>query len=284
MLAFMKTLGTCLCGTLRYEVEGPFDNMMNCHCSMCRKHHGAAYATFVAAPLATFRWLGGADNIAAYQSSDQGERQYCRSCGSIAPMLVESMERAIIPAGNLQGDLGTRPQCHMFVGSKAPWYEITDQLPQYDGFPDGIDASGVERAPRGKPGVTSGSCLCGAVTYQANGTPMRFVHCHCSRCRRGRSAAHGSNLVYALADFQLSSGKLIEFKVPDAQFCTVAFCSACGGAAPKISEPRGIAIVPAGTLDADPGARPTQHIFVGSKASWHDIADAIPQFETVPST
>src|SRR5688572_17400839 len=55
------TIGACLCGTVRYELDGPFTMMMHCHCSMCRKHHGAPFATFVAAAHSGFRWRSGED-------------------------------------------------------------------------------------------------------------------------------------------------------------------------------------------------------------------------------
>src|SRR5262245_44733047 len=128
----MTTEGACLCGVVRYAVAGPFNMMIHCHCSMCRKHHGAAFATFVAAPLMGFRWQSGADAIGTYQSSEQCKRYFCRHCGSVTPTLAESMDLAICPAGNLIGELDLRPQSHLFVGSKAPWYSITDGLPQYE--------------------------------------------------------------------------------------------------------------------------------------------------------
>ena len=280
----MAILGTCLCGAVRYEVEGPFDPMMHCHCSMCRKHHGSAFATFVSAPLASFRWVAGEEQIATYASSEQGVRRFCPTCGSVAPTLVPEIDRAICPAGNLVGDLPVRPQYHVFVGSKAPWFQITDELPQYAEYPPEFGASGVARAPRvTKPGVVTGSCLCGAVTYEVSGQPKRMLNCHCWRCRRSRSAAHATNLAHDVAEFAFTSGaeNVRPYKVPEAQRFTIAFCKQCGSATP--CAPSSIAIVPAGTLDNDPGARASDHIFVGSKASWFTITDQLPQWETVPS-
>jgi hypothetical protein len=118
------TRGVCLCGAVEYQLTGPFQTMMHCHCSMCRKHHGAAFATFVVAPYSAFRWVRGEDAIAKYKSSEHGVRVYCRQCASVAPTLMPDAALAIVPAGNLDGDLGIRPQGHMFVGSKAGWYTI----------------------------------------------------------------------------------------------------------------------------------------------------------------
>jgi hypothetical protein len=271
----------CLCGALQYELAQPFAMMMNCHCSMCRKHHGASFATFVAAPFAAFRWIAGADQVARYQSSEQGVRPYCRRCGSVAPTLMPEAGFAIAPAGNLEGDLGIRPQMHAFVGSKAPWYTITDSVPQHEANPpelgggSGLDRPSVEQ----RDGVADGSCLCGAIAYELR-RPIRMYHCHCSRCRRARSAAHATNVVTKIEDFAFTRGQelVAEYKVPEARFFGVAFCTRCGGEAPRVSRERGFVNVPAGTLDTDPGMRPQAHIYVASKAPWFEITDGLPQF------
>lgn len=281
------TRGTCLCGTLRYEIDGPFTMMMHCHCSMCRKHHGAPFATFVAAPLSSFRWIAGEEAVAKYRSSEHGTRSYCTKCGSVAPMLMAPMDVAVCPAGNLEDDPGVRPTAHMFVGSKAPWYAITDALPQHEAIPPEFGGgTGVERptvTPR--PGIVEGSCLCGEVAYEFTGKPLRMMNCHCSRCRRGRSAAHGSNLFLSLDGFRWTRGESLvaDYKVPEAQRFAVAFCTRCGGKVPRVAREAGWAVAPAAALDTDPGMRPQAHIFVGSKASWFEITDDVPQFAEYPA-
>ena len=277
--------GTCLCGALRYEIDGPLTSMMNCHCSMCRKQHGAAFATYAVAPASGFRWIAGEDQVVRYQSSAQGSRAFCGRCGSIAPSVMPSMGIVFAPAGNLVGELGRHPEGHMFVGSKAPWHAITDHLPQHEVYPPSFPAEGVPRpqvAPR--EGVTEGSCLCGEVAYEIRGEPMRMMNCHCERCRLGRSAAHATNVFYKVDAFRFTRGesKVREYKVPDAKFHAVAFCSGCGGKVPRVSAERGIVVVPAGSLDTDPGIRPMAHIFVANKAPWFDITDTLPQFPQMP--
>jgi len=78
----MMAKGRCLCGALTYELDGPFSAMVHCHCSMCRKHHGTGFATFIAAPIAGFRWISSQDSLLRYQSSPKGMRTFCRVCGS----------------------------------------------------------------------------------------------------------------------------------------------------------------------------------------------------------
>jgi len=280
------TTGTCLCGALRYEIDVPFSVMVNCHCSMCRKEHGAQFVTFAGAPLSSFRWLSGEDNVTRYTSSASGHRDFCRTCGSPAPMLLDQAGMALVPAGCLEQDPGIRPQMHIFVGSKAPGYTITDDLPQHDEYPLEWGGRGIERPPLAIPeGVVPGSCLCGGVAWEVTGLPSLMMNCHCSRCRRGRGAAHATNAFYKLDQFRWIRGEELtrSFKVPEAQFFTQHFCAVCGSPTPRVMEKFNRVLIPAGELDADPGARPTAHIFVAYKAPWFEITDDIPQFpEMVP--
>ena len=232
-----------------------------------------------------FRWLSGEDNIASYASSEKGQRSFCRTCGSVTPALMKNMDLVICPAGNLQGDPGIRPEAHWFVTSKASWYSIADGLPEHEEYPDEFGTTGVTRpAVEATPDALSGSCLCGRIAYRVTGPAVRMMNCHCSRCRRGRSSAHATNLFYRLDDFEFVRGEsdVRTYKVPEAQRFAIAFCSNCGGGAPGISRERGFVLVPAGTLDMDPGTRPQAHIFVRSKAPWFAIADDLPQFPEGP--
>jgi hypothetical protein len=277
--------GSCLCGTVRYEIGGPFSSMMSCHCSMCRKHHGSAFATWLSAPMDSFQWISGEDALLTYQSSAQGARTSCRVCGSPVPITMPTISLVLLPGGPLEGDIEIKPQAHMFVGSKAPWYEITDALPRHDEYPPELATPGLER-PKIEPrqGITEGSCLCGAVSFEVTGEPLFMQSCHCERCRRARGAAHGTNIFYKADRFRWNRGSewIAEYKLPEARFHTVAFCRQCGGALPKVSLERGIAIIPAGTLDTDPPMRPQRHIFTNYKAPWFEITDSIPQFPEAP--
>lgn len=280
------TQGRCLCGTVRYEADGPFALMVHCHCSMCRKHHGSSFATFVSAPLMGFRWISGTDNVTEYASSEKGRRCSCRTCGSVTPVEMKQLDQVILPAGNLEGDLDIRPSAHWFVTSKAPWYAISDGLPQHEEYPEDFGITGVTRQPVAtQPGRIAGSCLCGDVAYEITGPFQRMANCHCTRCRLGRSAAHATNAFCKLEHFSLVRGEasLATYKVPTARYFTVGFCRRCGSALPHTSKERGIAIVPAGSLDSDPGIRPQVHIFTGSGANWFVVSDDLPRFaEAMP--
>ena len=198
---------------------------------------------------------------------------------------MEGAGLALLPAGPLEGDLGIQNQGHIFVGSKAPWYTISDSLPQHVEYPPEYAIPGQQRPTvEARPGITEGSCLCGAVAYEVEGEPLFMQSCHCTRCRRGRSAAHGTNIFFKADQFRFVRGQdlIAEFKVPEARFYTVAFCVQCGSPTPKVSVERGIAVIPAGSLDTDPGMRPQRHIFTAYKASWFEITDSIQQFSEGP--
>ncbi len=281
------TNGSCLCGTVRYEIDGPFQSLLHCHCSMCRKHHGTAFATWAVAPLAGYRVTAGSDAIGRYASSPGMHRSFCRHCGSVVPERNEAFGLVIAPAGNLEGDLGLQPQFHMFTGSKAARYAIEDELPRHEAWPPELGMQPVEHAPVATtPGSTQGSCLCGDVAYAIDGAPQRFFYCHCSRCRRGRSAAHATNVFFKADGFRwLRGGDLVsDYQPPDARRFAVSFCNRCGSAVPRVSREHGIVNVPAGSLDSEPGMAPMAHIFVDSKAPWETIGGPLPQFAEMPPT
>jgi hypothetical protein len=111
--------GACLCGTVRYELDGPFEVMSHCQCSMCRKNHGATFATFVTVPVARFRWISGEDAISTYQSSPYGKRNFCSRCGSVTPVAEPDTGVVFCPAGHLDGELGNAPQSQRFTGQRT---------------------------------------------------------------------------------------------------------------------------------------------------------------------
>lgn len=275
--------GACLCGGLRYQVEGPMRSLVHCHCSMCRKHHGAPFASFVRGATAGFRWLAGESTVVTYRSSADGVRPFCPTCFAVAPTVLG--DDVFLPAGNLIGELGDVGGAHVFVESKAAWHTIADGLPQFDAMPPGWPVPVVERPP--PPALASGvsgSCLCGDVGFAVEGPPARFMQCHCSRCRRGRSAAHGANAFYPQAQFRWLAGedRVRSYRVPEAARFALAACVRCGGGAPVVREGVPVVLVPMGLLDGDPGARPEAHIHVASGAPWYAIHDDLPQFAELP--
>lgn len=128
--------GRCLCEAVSYEILGELGPIFNCHCSKCRRWHGAAFRTRASIDVSQFKWRSGEDNLSTYQSSANVTKYFCRTCGS--PLISTYLDRPLvlgIPLGGLEGGFAGRPEAHIFTGSKAPWHDITDQLPQYEGWP-----------------------------------------------------------------------------------------------------------------------------------------------------
>jgi hypothetical protein len=183
--------------------------------------------------------------------------------------------------GGLEGVTEARPLAHCFVASKAAWHEVTDSVHCFDDAPPGYEVPVVpERTrPHAEGGRAAGSCLCGRVTYEIESEGATFRHCHCSRCRRARGAVHASNMLLQIPRFRWTGGaEMVEdYRLPEAERFAQAFCRACGSAVPRVNQELGYVVVPAGGLDDDPGIRPKEHIFVGSKAPWYEISDMLPQ-------
>ena len=133
----MATLsGECLCGGIRYRYSGRLGAVVPCHCSRCRRWHGSAFRTRVVARREAFRWLAGEALLARYESTPRTTKTFCRTCGSsLVTFYTDRPDIIGLPLGGVVGDLGPRPAFHIFVGSKTPWYEIRDGLPQYDELP-----------------------------------------------------------------------------------------------------------------------------------------------------
>jgi hypothetical protein len=132
------TTGSCLCRAVRYEIDGRLSPIMLCHCSKCRKANGSAFHSGQLCRASRFRFVSGEDAVTEYRTPSGYTTRFCRHCGSPVPQLVED-GYVVVHAGALDEDPGTRPMCHIFVGSKAPWFEIADALPQH-----------AEHMPRGE--------------------------------------------------------------------------------------------------------------------------------------
>jgi len=129
--------GSCLCGQIRYEIQSGLELVLNCHCSMCRKATGAAFRTRASVRSRAFRWTCGAEVLAGYESSPGETRTFCSRCGStLVTRFREHPELLGLALGTLDGDPALRPVAHVYVSYKAPWFEITDELPQFaEGLP-----------------------------------------------------------------------------------------------------------------------------------------------------
>lgn len=133
-------IATCLCGAIEFEFEPVDDVAMNCYCSICRRSHGADYATQLISKKSTLKFIKGQDLLSEYHSSEHGVRAFCSCCGSrlmnyasvagsdymSVALSVVSSEHSIEACANVQ------------VGSKAKWVKPVEGIPDYEVFPDDI--------------------------------------------------------------------------------------------------------------------------------------------------
>ena len=275
--------GACLCGKIKWTISAAPQAAYHCHCSMCRKAHGAAFATYYLVESKDFHWDSDLKTLKEYPSSPELKRSFCSDCGSIVPNYSNTEEVVYVPAGSHID--GPSIDAHIFTASKAPWHEITDKLPQYKAdaivnnkvYPDKELSAQV-------PGIVRGSCLCDRVQFHLTET-FKVVHnCHCSRCRRARSAAFTTNGFTSIEGIKFISGEsnIKLYKVPEAKFFTHAFCDNCGSGVPRKDAERGIAVIPLGALDDNPGSGAVDHIFINDKVSWYNLTDNLPAFLQMP--
>jgi len=128
--------GSCLCGGVRYEAAGDIRAVSHCHCGMCRKAHGAAFATYGGVPREHFRFTAGEAQLNRYASSATVTRSFCSVCGS--PLLWERSDGPFpgwvaFPLGTLDTPVRPVKQKHIHVGSKADWLSLCDDWPRHEG-------------------------------------------------------------------------------------------------------------------------------------------------------
>ncbi len=129
--------GSCLCGSVIYEITPPFKLFQYCHCSRCRKFSGSAQASNLFVPSSQFEWLQGQEFLGRFEPP--GTKYYastfCKNCGSSLPWLVQGGGMVVVPAGTLDEDPEIRPQQNIFWESKAAWFVSPCELPQYAELP-----------------------------------------------------------------------------------------------------------------------------------------------------
>lgn len=121
--------GGCLCGAIRYKVTGKSLHVSNCHCSMCRRHSGAAYMTYVAYPKLAYSVQGEQAN---YRSSSSVVRGYCKDCGSPLTFVHDDNPEIIwLTIGSFDEPDDLKPREHIYVSNKISWVSLDDGLPQW---------------------------------------------------------------------------------------------------------------------------------------------------------
>lgn len=125
--------GACLCGAIRYRLQGPPSRVNHCHCDQCKRHTGAAVATWVTLPAAQVTFEG--EPVAYYRSSDFAERGFCRTCGSALVWRRLESELIDLSAGTLDAPDRLEPEDHYWAKDELPWLHMKDGLPRHHTTP-----------------------------------------------------------------------------------------------------------------------------------------------------
>jgi len=124
--------GSCLCGAITFQVEGPLEAIQICHCGQCRKAQGGAFASNIPVQRECFELLSGEHMLRAFESSPGKERVFCGQCGSPLFSRRRDLPQVIrLRAGALDEPVQARPIAHFYVSNKASWWPILDSLPQF---------------------------------------------------------------------------------------------------------------------------------------------------------
>jgi len=134
----MMIKGSCMCGAVEYEIELMPEQIYNCHCSKCRKAHGAAFATQALAKGDTLKILKGKEMLKEY-TGGKGVRAFCSHCGS--RMMNYAPDKSMylsVALSNVDTEIKVGPVAHVNVESKALWHEPSADIPAFQGLPDGM--------------------------------------------------------------------------------------------------------------------------------------------------
>ena len=129
--------GSCLCKTVQYEVELPFERFLYCHCTRCRKATGSPHAANGFVKPEAFRWTQGASAVKRYDLPEAKRfgLQFCTNCGSKVPHHTRDRNWMVIPAGSLDEDPQSRPEAVVFWGSRAPWFTECSEMIKHESTP-----------------------------------------------------------------------------------------------------------------------------------------------------
>lgn len=130
--------GSCLCGALRYSLDGEPVHFYHCHCSRCRKSSGTGHASNIFISGGTLQWTGDTASIASYRlpKAERFTRTFCKTCGGPLPIEIPSLNMVMIPAGTLDTEPNIAPQARIFQDSKSDWSCRSDEIPCFSTYPE----------------------------------------------------------------------------------------------------------------------------------------------------
>ena len=128
--------GSCLCGEVRFAIEGDFERFYLCHCSWCRKDTGSAHAANLFTRTSNLTWIAGHDKVTDFRlDATHHVKSFCSHCGSAVPNTTMGGDICLVPAGSLDEDVPITPEAHLFTGSRANWDYELETIRAFPGFP-----------------------------------------------------------------------------------------------------------------------------------------------------
>jgi hypothetical protein len=128
--------GACLCGAVRFEIDGPLEHFYLCHCSRCRKDTGSAHASTLFSGRAYLVWQSGAEHIHTFRlAGTRHQKSFCTRCGSALPYALENGQDIAVPAGSLDTPITLPPEAHICWASRADWEDQLADAPRLDDLP-----------------------------------------------------------------------------------------------------------------------------------------------------
>jgi hypothetical protein len=128
--------GSCLCGDVKFEISGAFENFFLCHCKRCRKDTGSAHAANLFSSTATLNWVSGLENVQTYRvPGSRHEKSFCTRCGSAVPSVHLQGALLVVPAGSLDSAIDVRPSAHICLASRAEWDAGLEDIPKFNDLP-----------------------------------------------------------------------------------------------------------------------------------------------------
>lgn len=132
----MSITGSCLCGEVKFEIDGDFESFYLCHCKFCQKDTGSAHASNLFSSTAKLVWQTVQDKIKTYHlPSTKHMKSFCSNCGSALPSLQMDGKLLVVPAGSLNQDISIKPNAHIFTSSRASWEHDLENVKSYEQLP-----------------------------------------------------------------------------------------------------------------------------------------------------
>jgi hypothetical protein len=247
--------GSCLCGSVVFEVEPPLREALICHCSQCRKQSGHAWAAS-AVPLARFR-LVRSEGLRWFKASKAASRGFCGQCGSTLFWQPHGRDQMSFSPSALDEASGIGTSGHYMPECAGDYYRPAGPPPD----------------PSKGAGQLRGSCLCGANRFALPGPMGAVTACHCTQCRK-LSGYYSASFDARESDLDWQVRHLAEYVTPGGG--RRGFCSGCGSSLVFRAADGGFS-VEAGCIENPTGGRLESHIFVADKADYYTIDDGLPQ-------